>query len=290
MTKIYDMSWDEVMLRMKRILPPVIGFKVYGVPRGGAIVAGLMKSAHPDIVMCEYPEHADLIVDDIIDSGKTMGRFTGMRGHFSALVDRRVDGDSSLGWIRFPWEPHDPISDITDTVVRQLQVIGEDPTRSGLQDTPRRYLKALKEMTQGLHMDPREPLERTFDENHDEIVSVRGIDFTSLCEHHLLPFSGTVDFAYLPDGKVVGLSKIPRFIHVLSRRPQVQEKLTTQIADTFMEVLNPRGVMVKVTASHACMRLRGIRSHGEMVTSVVRGVFKDKAEARAEALALFQRG
>ncbi len=179
------------------------------------------------------------------------------------------------------------MSDYHRSVLRDILIsIGENPDREGLQDTPKRWLKALHEMTEGLNEDPQVPLQRVFDEKHDEIVVVRGIDFTSVCEHHLLPFEGTVDFAYLPSGKVVGLSKIPRFIHTLARRPQVQEKLTGQIADEFQKALDPRGIMVRVQAVHSCMRLRGVRSDGSMVTSVVRGVFKDKPEARAEALAL----
>jgi len=279
----YDMAWSEVFDRLGS-LPKYA--RVYGVPRGGAIVAGLLASRWANVVVARTPEDADCILDDIIDSGATKARYPGKPFH--ALVDK-TGSDAAIGWVRFPWEHKAQHDDLADTVVRQLQAIGEDPTREGLRETPQRYLKAMREMTEGLRLDPREPLRKMFNETHDEIVVVRGIPFTSLCEHHLLPFSGTVDFAYLPAGAVVGLSKIPRFIHILAKRPQVQERLTAQIADIFCEVVAPRGAMVVVKGEHSCMRLRGVRSDGDMVTSVVRGVFKDKPEARAEALALFTR-
>jgi len=281
--RIYDMLWDDVLARVRLAMPRT--GTIFGVPRGGAVVAGLMKAMNPDLVVVTDAALASVIVDDIIDSGATLDRYTQFSTRFVALVDKRGH-DREMGWVRFPWEETDITKDIEETVVRQLQMIGEDPTREGLRETPKRYLKAFREMTAGLQADPKAPLSKLFDEDHDEIVIVRGIEFTSLCEHHLLPFTGTVDFAYLPQGKVVGLSKIPRFIEILSRRPQVQERLTSQIADVFTEVVNPRGVMVVVKGSHSCMRLRGARSTGEMVTSVVRGAFKDTPEARSEVLAL----
>ena len=290
--KPVNMPWPEVMRRVHAMIPNTV-CTVYGVPRGGAVVAGLMHACAPDrLQLVSDPASADIIVDDIVDTGTTRARVLkelaerGRRPMFVALVDKTIRGDQS--WIRFPWEEHDVTADIADTVIRQLQAIGEDPMRPGLKDTPKRYIKALMEMTAGLRMDPKEPLARVFDENHDEIVMVQGIDFVSLCEHHLLPFSGTVDFAYLPKGKVVGLSKIPRFIRILAQRPQVQERLTTEIADTFCEVVEPAGVMVVVRGVHSCMRYRGVRSDGNMLTSVVRGVFKDEPEARAEAMKLME--
>jgi len=249
-----------------------------------------MQAMNPAIKVVGQPSTADFIVDDIIDSGATRDRMAADYGgiKFVAIVDKGDARDRELGWVVFPWEGRDETADIEDTVIRQLEFIGEDPTRDGLKDTPRRYIKALRELTAGMNADPAIPLGKVFDEHHDEIVVVRGIDFVSLCEHHLLPFSGQVDFAYLPVGKVVGLSKIPRFIQALASRPQVQERLTTQIADTFCDLVKPGGVVVVVRAQHSCMRLRGVKSTGEMVTSVVRGAFKDEPEARAEALTLMR--
>lgn len=167
-----------------------------------------------------------------------------------------------------------------------LHYLGEDPDREGLAETPARFVRALEELCIGLAKDPAEPLGTVFDEEHDEIVCVKGMPFCSLCEHHLLGFTGVVHFAYVPKGKVVGLSKIPRMVETLARRPQVQERLTTQIAEVFTEKVQPLGVMVVIEGSHSCMSCRGVRSAGSMVTSVVRGCFKEKAEARAEAMAL----
>lgn len=286
-TTVRDVAWSEVMERLPILSGPA---RVYGVPRGGAIVAGLMHAKHGKAVrLVGLPQLADVIVDDTIDSGRTRERLLATldtKPLFLALFDR-TGSDSQQPWLRFPWEHVDPTRDIGDTVVRQLQMIGEDPGREGLRETPQRYLKALQEMTSGLRADPSKPLLKVFNEDHDEIVMLKDTPFVSVCEHHLLPFTGTVDFAYLPKGKVVGLSKIPRFIEILARRPQVQERLTAQIADVFMETVEPLGVMVVVKAEHSCKLLRGARAPGQMVTSVVRGLFKEDEKARHEALALF---
>jgi GTP cyclohydrolase I len=287
--KVRDVSWSEVMERVRAILPQP-GARVYGVPRGGAVVAGLMHAMGPKAVkIVGVPHLADVVVDDTIDTGRTRERLlASLEGHhpdFKALFDR-TGKDKAEPWLRFPWEHVDQTRDIGDTVVRQLQMIGEDPSREGLRDTPQRYLKALQEMTSGLSADPTKPLKKIFQEDHDEIVILKDTPFVSLCEHHLLPFTGTVDFAYLPKGNVVGLSKIPRFIEILAKRPQVQERLTAQIADVFMQAVDAQGVMVVVRAEHSCKMLRGARSPGQMVTSVVRGFLKDDAKARYEVLSL----
>lgn len=174
-----------------------------------------------------------------------------------------------------------------DAVVVLLRYIGEDPQRSGIVDTPKRVAKALKEMTAGYSEDPVKILSTVFDQEYDEVIVVKDIPFTSLCEHHVLPFVGTVDIGYLPDGRVVGLSKLARLVDCFSRRLQIQERMTKQIADAIESCLNARGVAVIVSASHACMSCRGVRKPGAaMVTSVMKGVFRDKPEARAEFLEL----
>lgn len=175
--------------------------------------------------------------------------------------------------------------------VRELiRWIGEDPDRPGLRDTPDRVVRALKEMTQGYSQSPAEILSRVFHEDFDEIVVVRGIAFTSLCEHHLLPFTGVADVGYLPGGKgIVGLSKIARLVDCFSRRLQVQERLTKEIAGAIEEHLEARGVGVVIQAHHSCMACRGVRKAGaEMVTSVMKGIFRDDRGARAELLELFR--
>jgi len=154
-----------------------------------------------------------------------------------------------------------------------------------IEKTPLRFLKALRELTEGYLQDPKAPLKVTFEAASDDLVIIRNIPFSSLCEHHLMPFWGSVDIGYIPNGKVAGLSKFPRTVQVLAHRLQIQERLTQQIRDTINEVLDPLGVIVVVKATHSCMRCRGIRSTGEMVTSSVIGAFKE-GTAKAEFFSL----
>lgn len=173
--------------------------------------------------------------------------------------------------------------------VRDLLVaIGEDPDREGLRETPDRVARAYAEVFGGLRMQPEDVLATTFDIGHDEMVLVRDIEMYSTCEHHLVPFSGVAHVGYIPnvDGQVTGLSKLARLVDVFARRPQVQERLTTQIADSLMRLLQPRGVIVVIEAEHLCMAMRGVRKPGsKTLTSAVRGAFLQPA-ARAEAMAL----
>lgn len=168
-----------------------------------------------------------------------------------------------------------------------LESIGEDPDREGLRDTPDRVIRALREMTSGLQVDPESVLGTVFNEISDQMVVVRGIRFSSLCEHHLLPFIGTVTVGYVPNNKVVGLSKIPRLVNVFAKRPQVQERMTNQIAEALMGCLSPLGVGVMVKAHHACMGCRGVlQPDAEMVTSAMLGCLREDASARNELLLL----
>ena len=168
-----------------------------------------------------------------------------------------------------------------------LAAVGEDPDREGLRDTPERVARMYAEVFAGLHRDPREHLQKTFTQKYDEMVLVRDIGFESFCEHHLLPFHGKAHIAYLPKGKIVGLSKLARVVEVLARRPQVQERMTEQIADLLMKELDARGVGVILEASHSCMTVRGIRKPGSVcTTSAMRGGFKNNPSTRAELMAL----
>lgn len=177
-----------------------------------------------------------------------------------------------------------------EAAVRELlYAVGEDPDREGLLETPRRVAKAYKEMFGGLYEDPDAVLAKTFAEDHDELVLVRDIPIYSTCEHHLAPFHGMAHVGYIPavDGRVTGLSKIARLVDLYARRPQVQERLTAQVADALVRKLTPRGVIVVVEAEHLCMAMRGVRKPGSRtVTSAVRGQFRGNAASRAEALAL----
>ncbi len=175
-----------------------------------------------------------------------------------------------------------------EALVRELlQAIGEDPTRSGLVETPRRVAEMYAELFEGLESDPGEHLRVTFDEGFDEIVMVRDIAFTSLCEHHLVPFVGFAHLAYLPGehGRITGLSKLARLVEGYARRLQVQERMTTEIVEAMERELSPRGSIVVLEAEHFCMSMRGVKKPGATtVTSAVRGVFRDDAAYRGEAL------
>lgn len=168
-----------------------------------------------------------------------------------------------------------------------LEAIGEDPDREGLRDTAKRVAKMYAEMFQGLYENPRDHLNVLFDEQHDEMVFVKDVPFYSMCEHHLLPFQGRAHVAYIPRGKVVGLSKIVRVVEAFARRPQVQERLTSQIADLLMDALDAQGVAVVVEASHTCMTMRGVKKPGSnVVTSAMRGIFKNDQATRSEFMSL----
>jgi GTP cyclohydrolase I len=184
--------------------------------------------------------------------------------------------------------------DRIERAVREILIgIGEDPERDGLQRTPRRVAEMYAEIFSGLHEDPSRHLVLTFEADHDEMVMVRDIPLYSLCEHHLLPFHGHSHVAYIPnaDGRITGLSKLARLVDGFAKRPQVQERLTTQIADALMERLQPRGAFVMIEAEHLCMSMRGVRKPGSLtVTSAVRGLFKDSPATRSEAMALLGLG
>ncbi|MCX6434370.1 MAG: GTP cyclohydrolase I FolE [Actinobacteria bacterium] len=176
-----------------------------------------------------------------------------------------------------------------EQAVRDLLVaIGEDPTRDGLQDTPARVARAYAEMFRGLYMTADEVLATTFDLGHDEMVLVKDIELYSTCEHHLVPFHGVAHIGYIPNesGRITGLSKLARLVDVFAKRPQVQERLTTQVADSLVRILQPRGAIVVMEAEHLCMSMRGVRKPGaKTVTSAVRGSLRDPA-TRAEAMSL----
>ncbi len=168
-----------------------------------------------------------------------------------------------------------------------LEAVGEDPDREGLQETPARVARMYAEMFQGLHQDARPHLQKFFTEKYDEVVLVRDISFCSMCEHHLLPFTGLAHIGYLPGGKVVGLSKLARVVEVVARRPQVQERMTEEIANLLETELDAKGVAVVVEASHSCMTIRGVRKPGSMcITSAMKGIFRSHLSSRSEVMQL----
>ncbi|HEY8323840.1 MAG: GTP cyclohydrolase I FolE [Ktedonobacterales bacterium] len=195
-------------------------------------------------------------------------------------------------------EPSDsmPIAEPVDTdriraAVREIIIgVGEDPDREGLRDTPRRVADMYAEVFAGLREDPAEVLRVGFEEGHQEMVIVKDIPFYSMCEHHFLPFHGVAHVGYIPNGRVVGLSKLARAVEILARRPQLQERLSSQLADVIMETMAPQGVAVVIAAEHLCMTMRGIRKPGSLtVTSAMRGVFQRGSATRAEFMSLIAR-
>lgn len=267
------MTWSEVYERLKTAPPG----KLYGVPRGGQVVAGLTGRAVDTI------EEADAIVDDIVDSGATRGRYANTGKPFWALVDK-TGADADVGWVVFPWEGSQEQS-VEDNVLRLLQFIGEDAARDGLRDTPKRVVKALREMTVGYKQDPKEILGRVFEDNHDQLVTLDHIEFVSMCEHHMMAFMGQVHVGYIPRKNIAGISKLARLVDCFARRLQVQERMTRQVAEAIQQHLDPVGVAVVVEARHSCVCARGVgKQSSVMRTSAMLGAFRDKPEARAEFL------
>lgn len=272
--------------------------KIYGVPRGGTHAAYLIQHAaylrlqREASQIVDYAQDADVIVDDMLDSGATKRRYKELfpGKPFVVLVNKPMS-DWVKHWLVFPWElgPAEGEETIEDNVVRILQFIGEDPLRGGLVETPKRVVKAWKEWTSGYGLSPADVL-KTFEDgadNCDQMVTVRNIPFYSHCEHHMAPFFGTATVAYIPNGRIVGLSKINRLVDMFARRLQVQERMTNQIADAMDEVLQPQGVGVMIRGRHFCMESRGIRhANCDTVTTALRGAMLDKPQARSEFIEL----
>ena len=182
-------------------------------------------------------------------------------------------------------------TEVRKAVTSIIKAIGEDPKREGLVDTPRRVAEMYAELFAGLDVDPREELTVGYELGHREMVIVKDIPFYSMCEHHLLPFYGVVHIGYIPDvsGRVVGISKLARVVDIITRRPQIQERMTTQIADAIVDGIGPQGVAVVAQAEHMCMVMRGVKKPGSnIITSAIRGLFRQRAASRAEFFSLIQ--
>lgn len=273
---------------------------LYGVPRGGRIPAALVGGelrglGVNNIEYVDDPTDAQYIIDDLIDSGGTLARHAHCDGVFVALFDKRQNAHgehpADKRWYVFPWEADETTTDNSaeDIFVRLLQFIGEDPKREGLLETPKRVLKAWGEWASGYGQKAEDILKSFKDggEKADSLVIVHGIPVISKCEHHLADIIGVAHVGYIPDGKIVGLSKLARITNMHARRLQVQERMTANIADDIDRILKPKGVGVLIRASHGCMSTRGVRIHGsETTTSAMRGVLMHEAPARAEFMQL----
>ncbi len=264
--------------------------KIFGVPRGGVSAAYLIAAmTDGSIRVTDNIDEADAIVDDLIDSGATHIKWKlSCSKPFFTLINKQENRLFKDKWVVFPWEGANE-SSIGDNITRLIQYCGDDPTREGLLETPKRVAKAWSHWTSGYTVDIKS-LMKVFEdgaENYDEMVMVKDIPIYSKCEHHLADIFGTVTIGYIPDGKVVGLSKLSRLADAFARRLQVQERLTTQIANALEEHLQPKGVGVIIRARHMCMESRGLCQQGHhTVTSALRGVLKLDRAARDEFMML----
>jgi len=278
-------TWAQVFKAIKT-LPETGTF--YGVPRGGSIIAGLTGRA------VDKPEDADYIVDDIFVTGNTMEKWKDLfpdKLFFPLFVKSKNPPVSDVDfhideYIIFPWEGSSEMEG-EDLIQRVLEYIGEDCTRDGLIDTPSRVVRTFDTLYGGYKQDPKEVV-TFFEDPSKEMVILKDIEFYSTCEHHMLPFFGKVHIGYIPNGKVVGISKLARLVEVYARRLQIQERMTTQIANCIVELIQPSGAMVVCEAQHLCMTSRGVeKQHSVMVTSAIRGAFEDK-KLRAEFLSMIK--
>lgn len=280
-----------------KYIPKTGNFYIYGVPRGGLMPAAMVakiiteRFRKLDVMLTEDRFNANLFVDDLIDSGATKTAHDAFCARFVALFDKRKG--RSKPWYVFPWESKTVEDDtgLEDNITRILQYIGEDVNRDGLKETPKRVVKSYDEIFGGYKLKPIDIM-KTFEMNDcDEMVILKDIEFTSFCEHHMLPFMGKAHIAYIPDGRVIGISKLARLLDMFSRRLQIQERIGVQITTALDIGLKTKGSACVIEAKHSCMSCRGIsKQHSVMITSSLTGVFldKDNPGPRAEFMSLIR--
>lgn len=291
-----ELNWDQISelaeaqareIRQSVGREPLVA---YPIPRGGIPAAQAIQRCEPSLRLTEDPKEASIYIDDIIDSGNTRLRIFRTHGEkpFFALVDK-LSGRDVSEWYSFPWERMGGGGGgIQDTVTRFFQYIGEDSEREGLKETPARVERSYGELFSGYRVDLKKIVKVFEDDTCDEMVIVRDVEFFSTCEHHLLPFLGTASIAYIPDGRVIGVSKLVRILEAFARRLQIQERLTQQVTETLDGLLKPKGSACVLRAKHLCISSRGVGKQGsEMITSSLTGVFRESGnDARREFLSM----
>ena len=289
MVRLMSLSWGDVEARIASLTKSSVfwdyngnmPYHAFGIPRGGAIVVGLARQ-QGILIPSPRPEDADIIIDDVIDSGATRDEYINKyQKPVFALVDKPAEGLVGI-WVQFPWEGVGQ-TDVEGNIRRIIQAIGDDPSREDLLETPSRVVRSWSELFSGYHEEEDDIL-KWFNNDCDEMVILRDIEFWSTCEHHLLPFWGVVDIAYVPNGRVIGISKIARLVNAKSRRLQIQERLTVDIGKV-IESGGVRGVAVSIRASHACIMARGVmKGEARLTTNYLGGLFRSDPSARAEFL------
>jgi GTP cyclohydrolase IA len=292
--EILTLTWAQCRTKAKalasllcRTYPSQSPLYAYAIPNGGIPAALLVQGEAPNIVMTMNPDDATIYIDDLLDSGRTRDEYYHRHGRkpFYTLLDKQ---DSR--WVSFPWERMQNQTGPEDAVVRLLQYIGEDPKREGLKGTPSRVVRSYAELFGGYQQDPADVMRVFQDGACDEMVVLRDIEFQSTCEHHMLPFLGTAHVAYIPDGKVIGISKLARILDIYARRLQIQERLCEQVTTALNTHLSPKGAACVLEAKHLCMTCRGVgKQHSVMVTSSLTGVFREPA-VRSEFLNMIHGG
>lgn len=270
---------------------------VYGIPNGGSHVATAI-AGQLWLRMCDFPPaNPDLtvVVDDLVDSGATMQPFIEQGFHCDSLLRKDCSpqglcpdalnvGDA---WAVFPWETQ--VGGPTDAVTRLIQYIGEDVKREGLHETPARVVRAYDELFAGYRKNPADVFKDFDADGCDQMVLLKDIEMISCCEHHMLPFIGKAHIAYIPDKRVIGVSKLARLLDIFAQRLQIQERIGEQITDALMTHLQPRGAACVIEAQHLCMKGRGVKKqHSIMITSSLKGIFLTKPEVRAEFMGLIR--
>lgn len=283
---------DKIKDHMK--LTGVIYDAIYGIPRGGVSIATFLSAALGIPLITKFNNNTStLVVDDIVDSGKTRGNYP--HNDFVCL-DFKYRGNNDLKnsiifvdeyynepWIKYPWEGNETEGE--DTITRIIELIGEDPLREGLKETPKRVLNSYKELFKGYNQNPKDVFKTFEPGTYDQLILLKNIEMYSICEHHLIPFIGKAHIAYIPRDKVIGISKLARLLEIYSKRIQIQERIGEEITTSIMKYLNPLGAACIIEATHLCMRMRGInKQNSTMITSSLKGVFLENPSPREELL------